>query len=66
MNENPLKWWALNARKYLRIARVARNAVAVPASLGPSERVFSHSGLIMTQRRNRTKQERLEISMFLK
>ncbi|CAM9782478.1 unnamed protein product, partial [Sphacelaria rigidula] len=41
MNENPLKWWALNAPRYPLIAYVARNALAVPASSGPSERVFS-------------------------
>ncbi|CAM9490601.1 unnamed protein product [Sphacelaria rigidula] len=41
MNENPLKWWALNAHKHLLlIAHVARNALTVPASSGPSERVF--------------------------
>ena len=66
INENPLKWWARNAHKYPLIANVARNVLAVPASSGPSERVFSQSGLVMTQRRNRLKPERLETLMFLK
>ena len=66
IDENPLKWWARNAHKYPLIANVARNVLAVPASSGPSERVFSQSGLVMTQRRNRLKPERLETLMFLK
>ena len=41
VNENPLKWWAKNAHKYPLIAHVARNALAVPASSAPSERLFS-------------------------
>ncbi|CAM9570713.1 unnamed protein product, partial [Sphacelaria rigidula] len=66
IHENPLKWWALKAHKYLLIGHVARNALAVPASLGPSERVFSQSGLMMAQRGNRLKPERLETPMLLK
>ncbi|CAM9338861.1 unnamed protein product, partial [Sphacelaria rigidula] len=66
MNENPLKWWALNAHKYLLIAHVPRNALYFPALSGPSERVFSQSELIMTQRRKRLKPEWLETPMFLK
>ncbi|CAM9930152.1 unnamed protein product, partial [Sphacelaria rigidula] len=50
-------YWALNVHKYLLIAHVPRNALAVPASSGPSEQVFSQSGLVMTQRRNRLKLE---------
>ncbi|CAM9692176.1 unnamed protein product [Sphacelaria rigidula] len=53
ITENPLKWWALNTHKYQLIAHVARNALAVPASSSPSERVFPQSGLVMTQRGNR-------------
>ncbi|CAM9772317.1 unnamed protein product [Sphacelaria rigidula] len=66
INENPLKWWALSAHKYPLVAHVARNALAVPASSGPSERAFSQSGLVMTQRKNRLKPERLEPLTFLK
>ncbi|CAM9739644.1 unnamed protein product, partial [Sphacelaria rigidula] len=65
MSKNPLKWWALNAHKYPLIAHVAWNALAVPASSDPSERVFSRGGLIMTQRRDRLKPERLETPIFL-
>ncbi|CAM9696318.1 unnamed protein product, partial [Sphacelaria rigidula] len=65
INENPLKWWLLNAHKYPLIAHVARNVLAVPASPGPLERVFSQSGLVMTKRINRLKPERLETLMFV-
>ncbi|CAM9342241.1 unnamed protein product [Sphacelaria rigidula] len=65
INENPLKWWALNAHKHALMAHVARNALAVPASSGPSERVFSQSGLHITQGKSRRKPERLESPMFL-
>ncbi|CAM9832503.1 unnamed protein product, partial [Sphacelaria rigidula] len=56
--------WALNAHKYTLTARVAPNALAVPASPCLSERVFSQSGLTMTQRRHRIKPERLETLIF--
>ncbi|CAM9148812.1 unnamed protein product, partial [Sphacelaria rigidula] len=59
INKNPLKWWALNANKYPLVAHVARNALAVPASSGPSERVSSQSGLFTAQRRNRPRPKRL-------
>ncbi|CAM9429804.1 unnamed protein product, partial [Sphacelaria rigidula] len=45
--------WALNAHKYPLIAHVARDALAVPASSGPSERTSLQTGHILTQRRNR-------------
>ncbi|CAM9445192.1 unnamed protein product, partial [Sphacelaria rigidula] len=64
INENPLKWWALLAHEYPFIAHVARNAPAVPASSGPSERASSQSGHILTQRRIRLESERLEMPMF--
>ena len=64
--ENPLKWWAKNAHKYPLIAHVARNALAVPASSAPFERLFSQSGLVMNQRRNKLKSKRLETLLFLK
>ncbi|CAM9904942.1 unnamed protein product, partial [Sphacelaria rigidula] len=65
IGENPLKWGALKAHKYLLIGHVARNAPGVPASSGPSERVFPQSGLVMMQRTNKFKQKRLEMPMFL-
>ncbi|CAM9668211.1 unnamed protein product, partial [Sphacelaria rigidula] len=59
INENPPMWRALNAHKYPLISYVARDALAVPASSGPSERVCSQTGHILTQRRNRLKPEQL-------
>lgn len=61
-HENPLKLWARNAHKYLLIARVARNTVAVPVSPDPTVGMVSHIGLVITQCRNRLKPERLEHS----
>ncbi|CAM9902047.1 unnamed protein product, partial [Sphacelaria rigidula] len=60
INENSLKWLALHAHKYPFLAHVARKALAVPASSGPSERASSQSGHILTQRRNRLESERLD------
>ncbi|CAM9731920.1 unnamed protein product, partial [Sphacelaria rigidula] len=51
------KWWAPNAHKYSLVAHVARNGLTVPASSGPSERVFLQSALAITQRRNILKPE---------
>ena len=60
INENPLKWWALNVPKHPVIAHVAWNTPAVAALSGRSERALSHRGRDMTQRRNRFKPDRLE------
>lgn len=64
--ENLIEWSALDAHDYPLIAHVAWNALAVPISSGPSERVSSQSVLVMTQRRSRLKSERPETPMLLR
>ena len=34
-------WWKLNAHRFLKLARMARDYMAVPASSVPSEQLFS-------------------------
>lgn len=63
---NPLKWWRVNAHKYLVLAHIARCVLAVLAMFAPSERFFSSSALVMTQRRNRLAGERIESLIVLK
>lgn len=48
---DPLAWWNSNECKYHHIATKARRYIAVPATLVPSERVFSTAGDIVTATR---------------
>jgi hypothetical protein len=42
--KGPLSWWLQNEAKYPRLAYLARNYLAVPASSATVERIFSRAG----------------------
>jgi hypothetical protein len=50
---NPLEWWNENRTKFLKIAYVARQVLAVPATSVPSERIFSTADILINKPRNR-------------
>jgi hAT family C-terminal dimerisation region len=50
---NVLKYWASKEYEYLIIARIARDHLAIPATLATSESVFSIGGDIITKKRNK-------------
>ena len=49
----PLRWWKHYNSKFKMLAILARHFLAVQATSAPSERVFSHASLIISNRRNR-------------
>ena len=49
----PLTWWAANKATYPNVARLARKLLAMPATSGTSERLFSKAGDVITKKRNR-------------
>ena len=50
---NILKYWASKEYEFPTIARMARDHLAIPATLAPSKCVFSVNGDIITKKRNR-------------
>ncbi|CAG0890746.1 unnamed protein product [Darwinula stevensoni] len=48
---NPLEFWRENARRYSKLAQMARKYLAIPATPVPSERLFSRTGNIATKLR---------------
>ena len=46
-----LKWWKQHASMYPRLARMARDYLAIPATSAPAERVFSGGADLITDKR---------------
>ncbi|KAK7944951.1 hypothetical protein WMY93_000679 [Mugilogobius chulae] len=63
-NEDPLKWKS-RALVYPRISKVMAKKLCFVATSVPSERVFSKTGQIFSDRRNRLKPKRLRALVFL-
>jgi hypothetical protein len=50
---DPLSWWKIKASVYPRLIKVMTGRLCIVATSVPSERVFSKTGQIITERRNR-------------
>jgi hypothetical protein len=61
----PFQWWGINASRFPHVASVARIYLAIPATSVPSERIFSSTGLIISDRRNRLKPSHVEQLIFI-
>jgi hypothetical protein len=61
-----LGWWKNHEQDYPVLANMARDYLAVQASSVPSERVFSSSGLFISDRRTRLSNDTIQASMCLK
>jgi hypothetical protein len=48
-----LEWWRLKQQQYPLLAKVALRLLAIPATLAPSERVFSITGITIAKERSR-------------
>lgn len=63
--QNPLKWWEEKRFVYPRLYQLMKRRLCIPASSTPCERIFSKTGQILTDRRNRLKAKLVSQIMFL-
>jgi hypothetical protein len=61
---DPLDWWRKNEDRFPKIARIARQILALQASSANVERVFSHAGTIINDLRNRLSANNVHRLMF--
>ena len=58
--DNPRLWWIQHQKDYPRLSVMALDLLAIPAMSSEVERVFSSTGLMITDRRNRLKEDIIE------
>ncbi|XP_077429672.1 E3 SUMO-protein ligase ZBED1-like isoform X2 [Vanacampus margaritifer] len=63
--DNPLLWWRTNATQYPTLAKLAKSFLGIPATLTPSERLFSATGNIVSRRRASLSSEHVDMLTFL-
>jgi hypothetical protein len=62
---NPLDWWRLNVETFPILSQLARRTLCIPASSAPSERLFSHAGLTIANKRASLLPDKAEELIFL-
>lgn len=63
---DPLKWWRTNELQFPKLARIACDYLAIPATSVPSEQCFSISKNLITDNRNRLLGKTIRACMCLK
>lgn len=63
---DPLQYWVDKRNQYPKLALIACDILATPASTAPVERVFSSAGETSKGKRNRISQKNLEREIFLR
>lgn len=58
--ENPRLWWIQHEKDYPQLSCMALDLLAIPAMSSEVERVFSSTGMMITDRRNRLKEDVIE------
>lgn len=64
-NEDPLKWWDERHVLYPNLYEVVKRRLCIVATSVPCERLFSKTGQVLTERRNRLGSKKLSQVMFL-
>lgn len=64
-HENPLTWWEERKKIYPALYTIAKQRLCIVATSVPCERIFSKTGLITNDRRNRLKAANLSKIIFL-
>ncbi|KAL6463245.1 hypothetical protein MHYP_G00276360 [Metynnis hypsauchen] len=62
---DPLSWWETRALIYPHLSHVMARRLCIVATSVPSERIFSKTGQIITERRNRISPAKLRHLVFL-
>ncbi|XP_051935570.1 E3 SUMO-protein ligase ZBED1-like [Hippocampus zosterae] len=62
---DPLSWWEAKDSLYPRLTHVMTRRLCVVATSVPSERIFSKTGQMLTERRNRINPSKLRHLVFL-
>jgi predicted small metal-binding protein len=65
-NMNLLMYWNSNKTVYPNLARIAKRILSIPATNTSVERLFSHSGNTITNRRTRLDDEKVNSLLFIK
>jgi hypothetical protein len=60
-----LGWWKQNAGAYPRLARIARDYLAIPATSAPAERVFSCGADLIAKKRGSLSEDTIQACMCL-
>jgi len=64
-HSDPLLWWSEHEYKFPYLAILAKRCLCIPATSAPSERLFSDTGLVITEKRNRLDGENVNQLVFL-
>lgn len=64
-NGNPLEWWCSNRKKYPILSQLAFKYLCITATSSPSERMFSATGQLTSDRRSRLTPDNVDILLFL-
>ena len=65
-NMNPLSYWNSNKSLYPNLAQIAKRILSIPATNTSVERLFSHSGNTVTNRRTRLDADKVNNLLFIK
>ncbi|XP_047518057.1 E3 SUMO-protein ligase ZBED1-like [Pieris napi] len=64
-NKDPFIWWQQKKTAYPRLYEIVKKRLCICATSVPSERVFSKSGQIISERRNRLSGKKASMLLFL-
>lgn len=63
--EDPLLWWSQRKNIYPKLYELVKKRLCIMATSVPCERIFSKTGQIVTERRNRLKSSKTSEIIFL-
>ncbi|XP_063931861.1 E3 SUMO-protein ligase ZBED1-like [Zophobas morio] len=63
--EDPLLWWKTNSHNFPNLTKIMKNKLCCVATSVPCERVFSKTGMLLTDRRNRLGHQSVSRLVFL-
>lgn len=61
-----LAWWKGSTKKYPKLSAIAHDALSIPASSAPVERLFRMAGDVVTKKRNKLAPDLIDSLLILK